>query len=124
MKLLKSNILSIIKSGLDIVEMARSVSNYANCLNDRTLGLLMAAARRMATPQISFEELISEGWWLVVRYKEDPSYMWFDLIREMRKYINRGNRQREMFAFEERMLLRNNNSFEQWLRHRKFKLLR
>lgn len=107
-----------------MIGMARPISNFANCLNDKTLQFLVAAARKMATTQVTFEELISEGWFAVVRYKKDPSYMWFDLIREMRKYICRRKSRSEEIVFEDRMMLRDEHDFQQWLRHRKYKLQR
>ena len=86
--------------------------------------MLEATAKIMATPRVTAGELISEGWYVITRKREDPSYMMYDLKREMFKYICRCVHRREQIAFEERMALRNANEFEQWLKNRKFKLQR
>ena len=106
-----------------IMPRGRPISNFSNCLNKKTWGLLQAAARIMATPRITFEELISEGWFTITRYKDNPSYMWYDLKREMCKYIAKEENRHEIIKGD-RISLRNVHDFEQFLKHRKYKLCR
>lgn len=99
------------------------MTNFSACLNDATWGLLQAAARTMQTPRITFEELLSEGWYVVARYTDNPKCMWFDLKREMRRYIAKEETRHETIKGE-RLCQRNDHEAEQWCRHKNFKIYR
>ena len=101
-----------------------SVNNVSVCLTDETFKLLTTTARLLATPQVSVGELISEGFWTVTRYTERPENMVRRLRRELVRYICSERNLSEFSDKCDRLLCRSEHEFEQWSRHRKYKLKR
>lgn len=100
-----------------------SIHNKSVCLTDETYKLLTTTARLLTTPRVSTGELISEGFWTVTRYTERPENMIRRLRREMIRHIC-SERHRPSLDFIDRLLCRTEHEFEQWNRHRNYRLKR
>jgi len=103
--------------------MGRPISNVSVELTDETYKLLTTMARMLATLQVSAGELISEGFWTVTRYTKRPENMIRNLRREMIRYIC-SERHHSRLEIDNRLLLRTEHEFEQWLKYKKYGLKR
>lgn len=101
----------------------RPIKNVSVCLTDKTYKLLVTTARLLATSQVSAEELVSVGFWKVTRYTERPENQVQRLRREMIRHIC-NERNQNNFDISDRLLYRTEHEFEQWSRHKKYKLAR
>lgn len=108
------------------------VRNRANHLTQDNWYLLLHMAKEYSTPQVSIEELISEGWWGCIRYQERTVLSRFLRVCFV-KYLVRRQRSPTPIGFiddvvparrEERRRVRDALEFDMYRRCRPYRLCR